>query len=61
MTTKELVIAFLLWWGAQLTASSLLYMRIMGGDAYSPVRIGVLAAGIGLLAVAVVVWKKWEE
>ena len=61
MTTKEIIVAFLIWWGAQLVASSLLWLNIIGEGADSFMGVGFLAVGVGLLVASIVVWKMWKE
>jgi hypothetical protein len=61
MTTKEIVLVFLIWWGAQLVASSLLWLKVLGGGSNTNWGVVPFAVGIGLLGASIVVWKKWEE
>jgi hypothetical protein len=61
MTTKEIVLVFLIWWGAQLVASSLLWMGVLGGGSNTIWAVAPFAVGVGLLGASIVVWKKWEE
>jgi len=61
MTTKEIIVAFLIWWGAQLVASSLLWLKVIGEGTNSFLGVGFFAVGVGLLVASIVVWKMWKE
>jgi hypothetical protein len=61
MTTKEIILVFLTWWGAQLVASSLLWLRVLGEGSDATWGVVPFAVGVGLLGASIVVWKKWEE
>jgi len=61
MTTKEIIVAFLIWWGAGLVASSLLWLNVVAEGANAFMGVLSLAAGVGLLVASIVVWKMWKE
>ncbi len=62
MSTKGIVIAFLIFFGLTTLASSLMSFSIFGiGDAQSAIAAITLAMSIGFFSAAAILWKKWEE
>jgi len=62
MTTKEIVVAFLIYFGVTTLASSIISFEVYGiGEPESAIAAVTLALSAGFFAAGVVLWRKWEE
>ncbi len=62
MTTKGIVVAFLIYFGLTTLASSVMSFSIFGfGEPESMIAAVTLAMSIGFFSAAAILWKKWEE
>jgi len=58
LTTKEIIAVFLVFWGAQSVAGSVLYWQVVGGDT---LRLVFFIMGVAFIAAAIAVLKWWRE